>query len=61
MTGPLEFFPKIMAFEPIATKDIEFAMHCLNPRPRKFLGYITSRKVLMNKIFVSHNSVSLQS
>ena len=34
-----QFFPKKMTFEFITTKDVELAMHRLNYRPRKCLGY----------------------
>ena len=56
-----EFFPKKMAFESIATKDIEFAMHLLNHRPRKCLGYKTPHEVFMNQLHSRHNAVALQS
>ena len=56
-----EFFPKKMAFESIATKDIEFAMYRLNHRPRKCLGYKTPHEVFMNQLHSRHNAVALQS
>ena len=43
-----EFLPKKMAFEFIATKDIEFAMHAMH-RPSKCLGYKTSSEDFMNQ------------
>ena len=34
-----QFFPKMLAFESITTKNVELVMHHLNHRPRKCLGY----------------------
>lgn len=55
-----QFFPKRMAFEFITTKDVELAMHCLNHRPRKCLGYRTRHEVFMEKLQLHNPSVALQ-
>ena len=55
-----QFFPKKMAFEFITTKDIELAMHHLNHRPRKCLGYRTPHEVFMEQLQLHNPSVALQ-
>ena len=54
------FFPKKMSFQNITLKDIEFAMHRLNHRPRKCLGFKTPHQVFMNQIHSRHNAVALR-
>lgn len=55
-----QFFPKQMAFEFITTKDIELAMHRLNHRPRKCLGYRTPHEVFTEQLQLHNQSVALQ-
>ena len=55
-----QFFPKKMSFQTITQKDIEFAMHRLNHRPRKCLGFKTPHEVFMNQLHSRHNAVALQ-
>ncbi len=55
-----QFFPKKMAFESITLSDIEFAMHRLNHRPRKCLGFKTPHEVFMKQLHSRHNAVALQ-
>ena len=54
-----EFFPKKMSFREITRKDIEFAMHRLNHRPRKCLGFKTPHEVFMKQLHSRHNPVAL--
>lgn len=56
-----QFFPKKMAFESITLNDIELAMHRLNHRPRKCLGFKTPHEVFMKQLHSRHNAVALQS
>jgi transposase, IS30 family len=42
-----QFFPKKMCFREITQEDIEFAMHRLNHRPRKCLGFKTPHEVFL--------------
>ena len=55
-----QFFPKKMRFESITRTDIEFAMHRLNHRPRKCLGFKTPHEVFMKQLHSRHNTVALQ-
>ena len=55
-----QFFPKKMSFQTITQKDIEFAMHRLNHRPRKCLGFKTPHEVFMNQLHSRHNAVALR-
>ena len=55
-----QFFPKKMRFNSITPKDIAFAMHRLNHRPRKCLGFKTPHEVFMKHLHSRHNAVSLQ-
>ena len=55
-----QFFPKKMRFESITRKDIKFAMHRLNHRPRKCLGFKTPHEVFMKQLHSRHNAVALQ-
>ncbi|MSQ73930.1 MAG: IS30 family transposase [Betaproteobacteria bacterium] len=45
-----QFFPKKMHFDSITPKDIVFAMHRLNHRPRKCLGFKTPHEVFMKQL-----------
>lgn len=56
-----EFFPTKMSFESITKKDIALAMHRLNNRPRKCLGFRTPQEVFMEQLNLCHNVVALQS
>jgi len=55
-----QFFPKKMRFNSIMPKDIAFAMHRLNHRPRKCLGFKTPHEVFMKHLHSRHNTVALQ-
>ena len=55
-----QFFPKKMAFESITLSNIEFAVHRLNHRPRKCLGFKTPHEVFMKQLHSRHNAVALQ-
>jgi IS30 family transposase len=55
-----EFFPKKMRFDSITTKDVVLAMHRLNHRPRKCLGFKTPHEVFMKQLHSRHNAVALQ-
>src|SRR5665647_2601315 len=55
-----QFFPKKMCFDSITAKDIAFAMHYLNHRPRKCLGFKTPHEVFWKKLHSRHNAVALQ-
>ena len=55
-----QFFPKKMAFELITPTAIELAMHRLNHRPRKCLGYRTPHEVFMEQLQLHNPSVALQ-
>ena len=55
-----QFFPKKMAFESITLSNIEFAVHHLNHRPRKCLGFKTPHEVFMKQLHSHHNAVALQ-
>ena len=56
-----QFFPKKMAFESITLSDIQLAMHRLNHRPRKCLGFKTPHEVFMKQLHSRHYAVALQS
>lgn len=55
-----QFFPKKMAFESITLGDTELAMHRLNHRPRKCLGFKTPHEAFMKQLHSRHNAVALQ-
>jgi IS30 family transposase len=55
-----QFFPKKMRFQSITRTDIEFAMHRLNHRPRKCLGFKTPHEVFLKQLHSRHNAVALQ-
>lgn len=55
-----QFVPKKMRFGSITRKHIEFAMHCLNHRPRKYLAFKTRDGVFMKQLHSPHNAVALQ-
>jgi IS30 family transposase len=55
-----QFFPKKMRFDSITAQDIAFAMHRLNHRPRKCLGFKTPHEVFMKQLHSPHNTVALQ-
>ncbi|GEM_PF-2117824 len=44
-----QFFPKKMCFDSITAKDIAFAMHRLNHRPRKYLSKFDDRIKWINR------------
>ncbi len=56
-----QFFPKKMRFDFITDQDLAFAMHRLNHRPRKCLGFKTPHEVFMKQLHSRHNAVALQS
>ena len=45
-----QFFPKKMTFDHITDSDIEAAVHNLNHRPRKCLGFKTPHEVFMKQL-----------
>ena len=55
-----QFFPKKMCFKSITPTDVELAMHRLNHRPRKCLGFKTPHEVFMKQLHSRHNAVALQ-
>lgn len=55
-----QFFPKKMAFDSITTKEIELAIHRLDHRPRKCLGYRTPHEVCMEQLQLHNQLVALQ-
>jgi IS30 family transposase len=55
-----QFFPKKMHFESITSADVKFAMHRLNHRPKKCLGFKTPHEVFSNLLHSSHSPVALQ-
>ena len=55
-----QFFPKKMRFQSITCKDIELAMHRLNHRPRKCLGFKTPHEVFLKQLHSRHSAVALQ-
>jgi IS30 family transposase len=55
-----QFFPKKMRFKSITRKDIKFAMHRLNHRPRKCLGFKTPHEVFMKQLHSCHTAVALR-
>ncbi len=56
-----EFFPKKLSFTSITKKDVALAMHRLNHRPRKCLGFRAPHEVFMEQLHLRHNVVALQS
>ena len=56
-----EIFQKKMRFDSITKKDISAAMHYLNHRPRKCLGFKTPHEVFWKKLHFRLNAVALQS
>lgn len=56
-----EFFPKKMRFDSITKNDIALAMHRLNHRPRKCLGFRTPHEVFMEQLHFHLEAVALQS
>ncbi len=55
-----QFFPKKMCFDSITHGQVAFAMHRLNHRPRKCLGFKTPHEVFMMQLHSHHNAVALQ-
>jgi transposase, IS30 family len=55
-----QFFPKKMRFDCITAKDIELAMHRLNHRPRKCLGFKTPHEIFMKQLQSHQQAVALQ-
>ena len=55
-----QFFPKGMRFNVITQKDIAFARHKLNHRPRKYLGYKPTHEILTEQLHSHHTGVALQ-
>jgi IS30 family transposase len=56
-----QFFPKKMRFDTITHTDIKLAIHRLNHRPRKCLGFKTPHEVFMKQLHSRHSAVALQS
>lgn len=55
-----QFFPKKLRFDSITPHQVAFAMHRLNHRPRKCLGFKTPHEVFMTQLKLRHNAVALQ-
>jgi IS30 family transposase len=55
-----QFFPKKMRFQAITSKQIKLAMHRLNHRPRKCLGFKTPHEVFMKQLHSRRHAVALQ-
>jgi IS30 family transposase len=55
-----QFFPKKMCFDSITPDQVAFAMHRLNHRPRKCLGFKTPHEVFMKQLHSRHNAVALR-
>jgi IS30 family transposase len=55
-----QFFPKKMHFRSITMTDVEFAMHRLNHRPRKCLGFKTPHEVFTDLLHSCHYTVALR-
>jgi len=55
-----QFFPKKLRFNSITSHQVAFAMHRLNHRPRKCLGFKTPHEVFMKQLHSRHNVVALQ-
>jgi len=55
-----QFFPKKMTFDSIEQKDISYAMHRLNHRPRKCLGFKTPHEVFMKQLQSYQQAVALR-
>lgn len=55
-----QFFPKKLRFDSITPNQIAFAMHRLNHRPRKCLGFKTPHEVFMTQLKSRHHAVALQ-
>jgi transposase, IS30 family len=55
-----QFFPKKLRFDSITPHQVAFAMHRLNHRPRKCLGFRTPQDVFMPQLHSRHNAVLLQ-
>jgi IS30 family transposase len=56
-----QFFPKKLRFDSITPHQVAFAMHRLNHRPRKCLGFKTPHEVFMTQLKSRLNVVALQS
>jgi len=56
-----EFFPKKMRFDSITKREVALAMHRLNQRPRKCLGFRTPHEVFMERPHFRLEAVALQS
>jgi IS30 family transposase len=54
-----QFFPKKMHFDSITLEDVAFAIHRLNHRPRKCLGFKTPHEVFMKQLHSRRNVVAL--
>lgn len=55
-----QFFPKKLAFDCIKRKDIALAMHRLNHRPRKCLGFKTPHEIFMKQLQSHQQAVALR-
>ncbi len=55
-----QFSPKKRAFKFITSTEIDLAMHRLNHRPRKCLGYKTPHEVFIGQLQLHNQSVALQ-
>ena len=55
-----QFFPKKLRFDSITPLQVAFAMHRLNHRPRKCLGFRTPHEVFIKQLHSLHQRVALQ-
>lgn len=55
-----QFFPKKMRFDFITARQVAFAKHRHNHRPRKYLGFKSPHEVFMRQLHLRHNVVALQ-
>jgi IS30 family transposase len=55
-----QFFPKNVRFHITTAKDIKFAIHRLNHRPRKCLGFKTPHEVFTKQLHSKQHAVALQ-
>ena len=55
-----QFFPKKLRFDSITPNQVAFAMHRLNHRPRKCLGFRTPHEVFIKQLHSLHQRVALQ-
>jgi IS30 family transposase len=55
-----QFFPKKMCFDSITPDQVAVAMHRLNHRPSKYLGFKAPHEVFMMQLHSRHSAVALR-